>query len=300
MTCKETGSGTRPVLSASYKTDIPAFYGDWFVNRLQAGHVTVHNVWNNRPFTVDLRPHALSGIVLWTRNIKPFLHHMPAVDALGLPTVIQFTVTGYPRNLDRFVPDAYQAVEMIRTLAGARGSDAVVWRYDPILFTSLTPPHWHRETFSRLAQDLRGAVNEVVVSFAQFYSKTRQSLARVAQHSHLTWHDPDDDTKKELLGDFLAIAQDNGMALSLCAQRHLLVPGLQDAACIDTERLSRLAGQAVITGSRSHRASCACAASKDIGAYNTCPQGCIYCYATTTHVKAREAAQSHKAGQEAL
>lgn len=293
-------ASNRPVLSASYKTDIPAFYGDWFVNRLKAGHVVVPNAWNNRPFTVDLRPGSLSGLVLWTRNFRPFLHHMPTVDALGLPTVIQYTITGYPRGLDRFVPDTDQALDTIRMLAEARGPNAVVWRYDPVILSSLTPQSWHQDTFSRLATALKGAVNEVVVSFAHFYRKTLRNLGQAAERDQLDWHDPDDTTKKSMLADLLPIAQQNGMTLSLCAQRNLLVPGVRDAACIDPERLSRLAGDTVMPGLRSHRQTCGCTTSRDIGAYDTCPQGCVYCYANSTHSKARKAAQSHRPDQPGL
>ena len=130
------------IISASYKTDIPAFYGDWFMNRLRAGSATVTNPWSGKPFTVDLRPEAVDGFVLWTRNIEPFERHLPELTARA-PVMVQYTVLGYPRALDLSVIAPERSVAAIHRLAERLGPRAVVWRYDPIVVSDLTPPAWH-------------------------------------------------------------------------------------------------------------------------------------------------------------
>jgi len=168
------------IVSASYKTDIPAFYGEWFMRRLAAGHCRVANPYGGPPFTVPLGSAAVDGFVFWTRNLGPFLDRLETVAARGFPFVVHYTVTGYPRELDAATIGADLAVGHIRAVAARYGRRAAVWRYDPIVFSSVTPPAWHRRTFAGLAGQLAGAVDEVVVSVARIYRKTARNMAAAA------------------------------------------------------------------------------------------------------------------------
>jgi hypothetical protein len=279
------------IVSASYKTDIPAFHGAWFLERLRAGHAWVRNPYGGPPFRVGLTAAEAAGIIFWTRHMAPLAPHLPEVRARGLPFVVHYTVLGYPAAIDRAVIAPERAVADIHALAEAWGPRAVVWRYDPILFTSRTPAAWHLDTFGRLAEALRGAVDEAVVSFAQIYRKSGRALTRAAQAGAFTWDDPADGEKTALLAALRPIAQANALRLSLCAQRDLLVEGVADAACIDARRLEDVAGQPLRAARKAHRKGCGCWQSRDIGAYDTCPQGCVYCYA----VRSREAAKARLA-----
>jgi hypothetical protein len=286
------------IVSASYKTDIPAFYADWFRRRLAAGWCEMVNPYGRQIYTVPLDADSVDGFVFWTRNIAPF---MPVLDELreaDRPFVVQFTVTGYPSALDRATIAAARATGLIREMSERFGRRAVVWRYDPIVFSSLTPADWHRETFAAVARDLAGAVDEVVVSFAQIYRKTRRNLDRAAARFDFTWRDPDAGEKQELLADLAAIAADNGLALTLCGQPELLanglvVPGVDEAACIDAARLADVAGRPVAAARKPHRQGCRCWASRDIGDYDSCPHGCTYCYAVSDRNAAKRAHARH-------
>src|SRR5947209_12236938 len=120
------------IISASYKTDIPTFYGEWFMNRLRAGYCKVINPYNRQPFTVSLsRPYA-EGFIFWTKNIGPFVRHLPEIRNAGFPFVLQHTITGYPDALEHSVVNAERSVEKLRQIAATFGSDVCVWRYDPI------------------------------------------------------------------------------------------------------------------------------------------------------------------------
>ena len=267
------------IVSASYRTDIPTFYGAWFRRRLAEGTVRVANPYGGPPYEVGLRGPGCDGFVFWTRNIAPFRPALEEVRALGLPFVVHTTITGYPRALETSVTDSGRAAEQVVRLAETYGPRAVVWRYDPVLLTSLTPPEWHREAFARLAARLRGACDEVVFSFAQIYAKTRANLDRAARRHGFTWRDPSAEEKTALLGELGAIAAGEGLRPTLCAQPDLLSGGLAAARCIDAERLSEVAGRPIAARTKGNRPGCLCAESRDIGAYDTCPHGCTYCYA---------------------
>ncbi|MEQ8193549.1 MAG: DUF1848 domain-containing protein [Rhodospirillales bacterium] len=275
------------IVSASYKTDIPAFFGEWFRRRLKAGACDVANPYGGPSFTVPLGPDSVDGFVFWTRNAGPFMATLRDLHADRRPFVVQFTITGYPRALEAATIPPERAVHQIREIAAAFGPRAAIWRFDPILFSSLTPPAWHRETFARLAQTLKGSVDEVVVSFTQIYRKTQNGLDRAARAHGLTWRDPCDDEKQDLLGDLAAIARENAMRLAVCGQKKLIVAGAHEARCIDAERLSDIANKPIRALGKAHRKTCGCWASKDIGAYDTCVQGCAYCYAVNGQARAR-------------
>ncbi|MBT6310123.1 MAG: DUF1848 domain-containing protein [Rhodospirillaceae bacterium] len=287
------------IISASYKTDIPAFYGDWFRARRIAGSCEVRNAWSGKTFKVSLRDEDCSGFIFWTRNAKPF---RPELDrtARTHPFVVQYTVTGYPRSLERSVAAADAGIEDIRDISVHYGGKSVVWRYDPVVITDATPAAWHIENFTRIAGALMGSVDEVVVSFAQIYRKTRRNLDRAAHETANAWVDPEDGAKRDLLARLDEIARQSGLALSLCAQP-ALEDGLTAARCIDATRLDRVAeslGHAPVTGSipasnKAPRAGCLCAQSRDIGSYETCPHGCVYCYAVGDPDKAKQAHKAH-------
>lgn len=281
------------IVSASYRTDIPAFYGRWFLNRLRDGYCRVVNPYGGAAATVSLAPADVDGFVFWTRNAGPFLGALHEVAARGFPFVVQFTITGYPRALDAATIATTDAAAQIEAIARAFGPRAVVWRYDPIVFSSLTPPQTHHESFSHIAKLLKNAVDEVVLSVAHVYRKTKRNTDAAADRAGFAWRDPPDDEKRALLADLAAIAAGHGLKASLCGQRALLVPGLADAACVDANRLSDIAGRQLAVPRKAHRAACGCWASRDIGDYDTCPHGCAYCYAVRDRAAAKTRFRAH-------
>ena len=292
--------GVSMIVSASYKTDIPAFYGDWFMARLEAGFALVANPWGGKPFRVELGPGAVSGFVFWTRNIEPFLGHLAEIRRRGLPFVVQFTATGYPRALESSVIGPEQAAAQVRALAESHGPRAVVWRYDPVLISDLTPPDKHLAVFGALANALEGAVDEAVISFAHIYKKTRRNLDRAAAREGFRWRDPGLAEKRELAAELAGIAASRGMRLTICAQPDHLAGEAAAARCIDAERLSDIAGRPIEAREKGNRPGCKCHQSRDIGAYDTCPHGCVYCYAVSDREAARERFKAHDPAGEFL
>ncbi len=282
------------IVSASYRTDIPAFYAPWFRQRLSKGYCMVPNPYSGRDYRVDLTPGAVDGFVFWTRNPGPFGDALADVWRMGLPFVVQMTITGYPRALDRSVIPAGRAVALVRDLAARYGRRSVVWRYDPVLITDLTPPAFHEDTVDRLAADLAGSVDEVVLSMATIYRKTRTNLDRRAGTDGFMWWDPSLDEKRTLLARLGRVAGRYGLSPRVCSQPDLVSDILEPARCIDAGRLADLAGAPVKAMTAGNRPGCLCAKSRDIGAYDTCPHGCVYCYA----VRDRDKAKTNHAGHD--
>ncbi|CAN0472779.1 unnamed protein product [Laminaria digitata] len=293
------------IVSASYRTDIPAFHADWFRARLADGVCTVANPYGGKPSIVPLRGERVDGYVFWTRNAAPFADAFDDVAALALPFVVQFTVTGYPRALDAHTPRAAEAVAQIAALAQKFGPRAVVWRYDPVVFTSMTSAAWHRRNFTDLAGKIGNSVDECIISCAQIYKKAQRRLNIAAKSHEFGWNDPDWEQKRELLEDLAEIAAQQGMKTTICSQPEALNGSvsrqLAPARCIDAARLSAIAGYDVTARQKGNRDGCLCAESRDIGAYDTCAHGCAYCYAVSDHDRAvRNLRALAPSGQETL
>lgn len=281
------------IISASYRTDIPTFYARWFLNRLRAGYCRVSNPYNQRPIRVSLARQDVDGFVFWTRNIAPFEPALDEVHERGYPFIVQYTITGYGRELDGCVVESRRSVESLRRVAGRFGPRVCVWRYDPIVTTSMMTWAVHLQNFTRLAQSLEGATDEVVVSFAQFYRKTLRNMSSAGRQFGFEWEDPAVERKRAMIAELAAIAQGHGMRLGVCAQRELIVEGVCDARCVDPDRLEAVAGRTMDVGRKGHREACGCAQSRDIGAYDTCPHGCVYCYAVSSHRAAQMRYRRH-------
>jgi hypothetical protein len=278
------------IISASYKTDIPTFYGEWFMNRLRAGYCKVVNPYGRQISRVSLAREDVDGFVFWTKNLGPFVERLREVHELGYPFVVQYSINAYPRVLEFSVVDAQRSVRHMQWLADEFGPRVGVWRYDPIVFTAETPFDFHLANFARLAERLEGSTDEAVISFAQIYRKTERNL----NHSGVPWEDPSAEIKKDMAKLLAQIAKSRGMKLAICSQRELLVEGAEDARCIDADRLGISALQ------KPHRPACGCYQSRDIGDYDTCPHGCVYCYAVTSRNLAQKRFRRHEPTGELL
>lgn len=283
------------IISASYRTDIPAFYGEWFRNRLRAGFCKMANPFNRKQrYTISLRRENVDGFVFWTKNLAPFTGVLDEVRERGFPFIVQYTINGYPRALESRVVDPSRSVRHFRAVAEKFGPRVPIWRYDTIIFSTLTDAGFHRRNFEELATQLAGATDEVVVSFMQLYDKTHRNMNEAARRHSFQWEDPPAHAKRSLLEDLAAIAAGHSMRLTICSQPELLIGGVGEARCVDAQRLMDVAGRRFRAELKGMRTGCGCFESKDIGDYDTCPHGCVYCYA----VRSRPLALRRYAGHD--
>jgi hypothetical protein len=264
------------IVSASRRTDIPAFYGDWLMHRLRAGEVLVRNPFNRAQVRrVSLRPEDVGGMVLWTRNPAPFMRHLPELEAPGFPFYFQVTLTPYGTDLEPGLPARDSLVRGFLELSARLGPQRVLWRYDPVLLYRDADADWHRRRFERLASMLARATARCTISFAHLY---RTCMTRLRALEPVV---PGLRAKLSLAGDLAGIAAARGIQVVSCADRDLeACPGVGAGKCVDDELLSRIGGVTLQEGKDpSQRPACRCARSVDIGAYDTCLHACLYCYA---------------------
>ncbi len=169
------------IISASRRTDIPAFYTPWLMNRIAAGYCTVPNPFNRNQVTrVSLLPEEVAAIVFWTRNPRPLLARLDELDARGFRYYFQYTILDYPRALEPKTPPVDAAVRTFRALADRLGPARVIWRYDPIVLSLATDADFHRQRFAAIARQLRGSTQRVVVSVMDHYKKIAGRLQALA------------------------------------------------------------------------------------------------------------------------
>ncbi len=270
------------------------------MNRLRAGYCKMVNPYNRRVIRVSLHRDTVEGIVFWTKNVGPFLKHLPEVKERGFPFILQHTINGYPRALEQAVVDAPRAVEQLREVSDTFGPRVCVWRYDTIINSSLTPREYHIETFARLAKSLEGATDEVVISFAHLYQKTLRNMEKAAKEHGFTWSDPSDEWKKALATELASIASVHRIRLTVCSQPQFIMPGCYEARCVDADRLADVVGSPVKACLKGNRRECGCFESRDIGEYDTCPHGCVYCYAVKNQDLAKTRYKQHDPHGETL
>lgn len=283
------------IISASRRTDIPAFYSDWFVNRVREGFLLVRNPFNAHQITrVSLNPEDVEMFVFWTRNPSKLMDFLPVMDEKGYRYYFQYTITGYPRAIEKSVPNPLRAVETFTDLSQKIGRDKVVWRYDPILLSNLLPLNEHKRLFSKIAGMLAGKTNRVVISFADFYKKTELNLKLVGG---LICEDItlQQEQLLELSAYMAKIAQTHGMDIKSCAEAvDVAQVGIMHGKCIDDSLIKEVFGLSLEgKKDRGQREECGCIKSIDIGVYNTCLHGCSYCYANFNHNTVIKNQQKH-------
>jgi DNA repair photolyase len=262
------------IISASRRTDIPAYYAGWLLKRIEERSVLVRNPVNTHQVSrVSLSPEAVDGFVLWTKNPAPMLDRLNRLRDYHY--YFQFTLNAYGKDVEPCLPDVAARVDAFRALADAVGKERVVWRYDPILLSPAYTLGHHLRSFEQLARHLSGYTEKCVISFLDFYPKIAAAVRALGIIPI------SDEQKRRIAKSLTEIALSYGIAIETCAEAiDLSELGIGNARCVDDRLLSRISGRPVsAVKDRNQRPACGCAASVDIGAYDTCPHGCRYCYA---------------------
>lgn len=271
------------ILSVSRRTDVPNYYFDWFCNRLREGYLYVRNPMNERQVSlIGLSPEVVDCIVFWTKNPASMMDRLAALEKY--PYYIQFTLTGYGRDVEPGLPDKQTVLsERFRELSRRIGKKRVIWRYDPILFNSVYTPEYHQKTFAAIAGKLEGYTERVVISFVDSYARIRKNLAA------LQVRDLSRGALMALAGQLAAIAGEHGMRAESCAEAiDLESAGIRHGSCIDPGLIEEITGCRIFTGKdKNQRRECGCAESIEVGTYNTCKNGCLYCYANCSEAAVR-------------
>jgi len=264
------------IISASRRTDIPSYYSDWFYNRIKEGYAFTRNPMNFRQISrISLKPDVVDGIVFWTKN------PLPMIDRLGelknYMYYFQFTITPYGKDVEPNIPSKNDVIlPTFKKLSEIIGADRVIWRYDPIFISEKYPMEYHVHAFGKIAEELHDFTRKVTISFIDTnYRGVKSNINELAMQNFLPT------VQIELSSQLAEIARNHGLAIDTCAEEiDLEQLGIEHARCIDERLLGRLLECNLDIGKdKNQRLECGCITSIDIGMYNTCLNGCRYCYA---------------------
>ena len=283
------------IVSVSRRTDIPAFYGDWFMRRLEEGFVGVVNPFGGRKYIVPLSPEDVACLVFWSKNFAPFIENLKVIDRLGYKFYFNYTVTSLPEVFENNV-DQLAAIKALKELSRAYSRRHINWRFDPIIISSVCGRDFYIRTFEELASELEGLVERCYISFVTNYSKVKRNFEELERTAGVKITDCSEDFKIELANELAAIAQRHGIRMFSCCGDYLTNDGkVKKAHCIDGSIIESLFfPEGLKYKEKPTREECGCTESSDIGAYDTCPHGCVYCYANMNKGRARKAFNNHE------
>ncbi|MDR0486048.1 MAG: DUF1848 domain-containing protein [Elusimicrobiota bacterium] len=265
------------IISASRRTDIPAFYSDSFMNALRAGFILVKNPFNFQNISkIILSPKDIDLIVFWTKDPRPLMRYLDEIDGLGYKYYFQFTITPYGRDIEKNIADKNEIIEAFKSLSKKIGFQKVILRYDPVLINGKYDLFFHFKAFERLIEKLSGYTQRVVFSFLDFYRKTEKNLKGGGAREITTGE------MRQIAETFSNITSKQNLSLETCAEGiDLQEFGIKHSKCIDGDLIEKILGRSIADKNKKddNRLYCGCMKSKDIGSYNTCRHFCLYCYA---------------------
>lgn len=263
------------ILSVSRRTDIPNYYSDWFLDKVSNGYLYVRNPMNNHQVSkIEINPEVIDCIVFWTKNPKNMI---PRLDELKeYPFYFQFTLTPYGKDIEPGIPSKRdELIDTFITLSNKIGKERVIWRYDPILINNRYTLEYHMKAFNEIASRLKGYTEKVIISFIDSYAKIKKNM-RLLEIADISEGD-----MNSIARELAIIAKRNNLIIETCAELiDINEYGISHGKCIDDNLVSRITGYKLdIKKDKNQRKECGCMESIDVGAYNTCINGCKYCYA---------------------
>lgn len=262
------------IISASRRTDIPAFYSQWFFNRIKEGYVLVPNPYNPKKISkVSLDPAVVDCIVFWTKNPVPMINKLDKLQ--GYKYYFQFTLNPYGPDIENNLPPIEKRIEIFKRLSDRIGKDKVIWRYDPVLTNDIYNVQFHKDTFAKIAEGLKDHTEKCMLGFIDHYQHIRHAVGKFNILPLKI------EEIEEMAIAFKETITQYPIELDTCTVkvdlRHL---GIPSGLCIDKGLIERITGYPISAKKdKNQRNICNCIESIDIGTYESCLNGCIYCYA---------------------
>ncbi len=285
------------IISASRRTDIPAFFSEWFINRVRAGFCEVPNPFNPRQISrVSLAPNDVEAIVFWSKNPRPLLCSLKELDDKGFRYYFHFTVNNYDQQIEPALPPLEERLQIFERLVEHVGPQRVIWRYDPIIISSKTSYAFHEQSFSSIAERLCKLTHRVMVSTVVFYQKTNRRLSKI--ESDVMRIDRQAASSSKMVDLLVSIREAGnrvGIEVLTCGMKELTGTGVKPGRCIDSELIRSIwsVGNLPAKKDPNQRKECGCVTSKDIGVCDTCVNECLYCYSTRNPELARNRYKEH-------
>jgi hypothetical protein len=288
------------IISASRRTDIPAFYGNWFINRLQEGFVYVRNPINPKQISkIILSPQNINAIVFWTKNPKSLINKLNTIDNMGYANkyYFQFTITPYGQDIEAGITDKGKIVEMFESLSEQIGLKRVILRYDPIFLTDKYNIDFHINAFDRLVGRLRNKTEKIIISFLDQYRKVKKNMSGINIKEMV------DNDIFQIAKGFSQIASKYNLSIETCAESiDLSKFSIKPAKCIDRDLIEQISGIVIADKNKkdANRKYCGCMKCVDIGQYDSCINYCLYCYANASKEKSLQNYNGHNSTEKIL
>ena len=260
------------IIFASGRTDIPAFYSEWFLNRVRAGFADVRNPYAPQKVTrYRLDQKTVDCIVFCTKNPAPIIPRLDELKGFGIYFFV--TITPYKKEIEPNVPEKSKVIESFARLSQKIGKEKICWRYDPIFVDSTYTVASHIREFKKMCATLSPYTSRCVISFVDLYSKTKRNFPELKEVS--------EDDQKFIAGSFSRIAFEYGIEVEACAEKLDLSPyGVKKGTCVSKEIVEKVTNERLLKcGVQNLRKHCECLPMRDIAYYNCCPHLCRYCYA---------------------
>lgn len=268
------------IISCSRRTDIPAFYSDWFFNRIREEFVLVRNPLNaNQVRRISLLPSDVDCIVFWTKDPAPMLDRFNLLQDYSY--YFQFTLTPYDNDIEPNLPPKKKISDTFLRLSDKIGTDRVIWRYDPILLSKRISLAYHVDHFGNTSRRLSGYTDKCIISFIDMYPHLQGEIKNISIRP------PDEAEMRTIAKEIAYIARGHNIKVETCAEKIDLADlGIEHGKCIDDHLIAELTGiDLKIAKDKNQRKLCGCVVSCDIGEYDTCSHGCLYCYANVSQKK---------------
>ena len=260
------------IINTGCRTDIPAFYAKWLMNRIREGYVLVRNPYNpNQVTKYNLSPEVVDCLAFCTKNPEPMLTYLDELDKYKQYWFV--TITPYGKDIEPNVPDKPKVMESFKKLSNHIGVDSIGWRYDPIFIGNGFDVDKHIECFEKIAKELKGYTHNCTISFLDLYEKVKRNAPNIKP--------PTKEEQMEIAKAFSKIGKENDMVIHACCEKtYLSQYGLQCNGCMSQEIVEKAINNTLQPPKRKNlRQECSCLMGNDIGAYNTCGHLCKYCYA---------------------
>jgi hypothetical protein len=281
------------IISVSRRTDIPAFYGEWFMRRLEEGFAGVLNPFGGGKYIVPLKSQDVMCFVFWSKNFSPFLENLKVIDEMGYKFYFNYTVTALPGIFENNV-EQQSAIEGLKKLSRTYSPQHINWRFDPIIISSICERNFFIKAFEELASEFEGLVERCYFSFVTEYGKVKRNFDELEKSSGVKITSCSKDFKIDLANKLSDIANRHGMQMYSCCGDYLVNDRIKKGHCIDGGVIESLFfPEGVAYKEKPTRKECGCTESTDIGTYDTCPHGCVYCYANVNKQRATKSFRKH-------
>jgi hypothetical protein len=275
------------ILNTGSRTDIPAYYSEWFYQRIKEGFVWVRNPYNPKLIhQYQLDSSVVDCIVFCTKNPFPMLNRLDELKSFKQFWAV--TITPYGKDIEPNVPDKLKVIEDFKCLSNYVGKNSVEWRYDPVFISDKYTVEYHMRSFEKIAQSLSGYTNACVVSFIDLYEKTQRNFPGVKEVSM--------DDQIKLIQTFVEVGNKYNIRIKTCLEKSELKEyGADTRGCLTQEVIEKSIDHKLnIPTLPQARKGCECLLGNDIGAYNSCGHGCVYCYANYDNESVRRNMKLHK------